>query len=176
MIQTSANSYSMWICSLARGKWWMAIMMNESFMQQKVNCQIPTTLRFRFKLQYILCPVIKGGCVTGKKTTPIYTCLTTLCLGLPRWARTRKVKPIWIYWSKRQGVAVASTGPYANLHLTPSRQPCQHPITQFFTGRMPFLLPNQQHQSTEGSGKKTRGCFNFARVVFVLRPFGRRLF
>jgi len=30
------------------------------------------------------------------------------------------------------------------------RQPCQHPTTQFFTGRMPFLSPNQQHQSTEG--------------------------
>jgi len=24
------------------------------------------------------------------------------------------------------------------------------PPTQFFTGRMPFLPPNQQHQSTEG--------------------------
>jgi len=24
------------------------------------------------------------------------------------------------------------------------------PTTQFFTGRMPFLLPNQQRQSTEG--------------------------
>jgi len=23
------------------------------------------------------------------------------CLGLPGWASTRKVKPIWIYWSKR---------------------------------------------------------------------------
>ena len=31
------------------------------------------------------------------------------------------------------------------------RQPRQHPITQFFTGRMPFLLPNQQRQSTEGT-------------------------
>ena len=30
------------------------------------------------------------------------------------------------------------------------RQPRQHPTTQFFTGRMPFLLPNQQRQSTEG--------------------------
>jgi len=26
----------------------------------------------------------------------------------------------------------------------------QHPTTQFFTGQMPFLPPNQQHQSTEG--------------------------
>ena len=31
------------------------------------------------------------------------------------------------------------------------RQPRQHPTTQFFTGRMPFLPPNQQHQSTEGT-------------------------
>ena len=29
------------------------------------------------------------------------------------------------------------------------RQLCQHPTTQFFTGRMPFLPPNQQRQSTE---------------------------
>jgi len=31
--------------------------------------------------------------------------------------------------------------------------PTSH-TTQFFTGRMPFLLPNQQHQSTEGTGIK----------------------
>jgi len=34
---------------------------------------------------------------------------------------------------------------------TPCRQLRQHPTTQFFTGRMPFLTPNQQHQSTEGT-------------------------
>jgi len=27
---------------------------------------------------------------------------------------------------------------------------CQHPTVQFFSGRMPFLPPNQQCQSTEG--------------------------
>jgi len=41
------------------------------------------------------------------------------------------------------------------MPLSPSaphpRQPRQHPTTQFFTGRMPFLTPNQQRQSTEGS-------------------------
>ena len=47
------------------------------------------------------------------------------------------------------GVVVASAGPYASLHLAPDRQPRQHPTTQFFTGRMPFLSPNQQRQSTE---------------------------
>jgi len=44
-------------------------------------------------------------------------------------------------------VAVASAEPYANLHFDPDTQPCQHPITQFFTGRIPFLPPNQQCQS-----------------------------
>jgi len=33
------------------------------------------------------------------------------------------------------------------------RQPRQHPTTQFFTGRMPLLPPNQQSQSTEGNSK-----------------------
>ena len=30
---------------------------------------------------------------------------------------------------------------------------CQHPTFQFFTGQMPFLLPTQQCQSTEGLSK-----------------------
>ena len=47
-------------------------------------------------------------------------------------------------------MAVASAGPYASLHLAPDREPRQHLTTQFFTGRMPFLPPNQQRQSTEG--------------------------
>jgi len=48
-------------------------------------------------------------------------------------------------------VAVTSAGPYASLHLAPDRLPCQQPTTLFFTGRMPFLPPNQQRQSTEGN-------------------------
>ena len=46
-------------------------------------------------------------------------------------------------------MAVASAGPYASLHLAADRQPRQQPTAQFFTGRMPFLPPNQQRQSTE---------------------------
>jgi len=52
-------------------------------------------------------------------------------------------------------VAVASAGPYAFLHLAPEREPRQHPTTQFFTGRMPFLPPNQQRQSTVYTKKNT---------------------
>jgi len=36
-----------------------------------------------------------------------------------------------------------------------TRQPHQHPTTQFFTGRMPFLTTNQQRQSTEVKEGKT---------------------
>jgi len=36
-------------------------------------------------------------------------------------SRTIMAKPIWIYWGKRQWVAVASAGPYANLHLASDR-------------------------------------------------------
>ena len=49
---------------------------------------------------------------------------------------------------------MVSAGPYANLHLAPDRKPRQHLTTQFFTGRMPFLPPNQQRQSTEGKQLK----------------------
>jgi len=48
--------------------------------------------------------------------THTHTRLTALFPGLPRWAGTRKVKPIW-----RQWVAVASAGTYASLHLAPDR-------------------------------------------------------
>jgi len=50
-------------------------------------------------------------------------------------------------------VAVASAGAYACKSFAPrSRQitmPAPH--HSVFTGRMPFLPPNQQHQSTEGN-------------------------
>jgi len=35
------------------------------------------------------------------------------------------------------------------------------PNTQFFTGRMPFLPPNQQRQSTEGIMKTTEKIIYF---------------
>ena len=62
-------------------------------------------------------------------------------------------------------MAVASAGLYASLHLAPDRQPRQHPTAQFFTGRMAFLLPDQQRQSTEGSGLTVRN----RRICYVMR-------
>ena len=48
-------------------------------------------------------------------------------------------------------MATASAGPYAiNLHRAPDTAP-PAPHHSIFTGRMLFLTPNQQCQSTEGS-------------------------
>jgi len=77
--------------------------------------------------------------------------LTALCPGLPGWAGTRKVKPIWIL---RKQVTVSGSGTRCAICKSAPRTrqtTRQHTTAQFFTGRMPFLPPNQQCQSTEGN-------------------------
>ena len=80
-----------------------------------------------------------------------YTRLTALFPGLPRWASTRKVKPIRMLL--KQETVSGSGISWAIYKSAPrSRQitmPAPH-HSKFFTGRMPFLPPNQQRQSTEG--------------------------
>ena len=67
-------------------------------------------------------------------------------------------------------MAVASAGPYASLQLAavkitmpaphhsdfyrPDALPAAQPTASIFTGRMPFLPPNQQRQCTEGDGHR----------------------
>ena len=86
--------------------------------------------------------------------TQLFYCSSGICPGPPVWAGTREVKagrlkPIWIYWSKRWWLAMAFAGLYASLHLIPDNHANMSPLS-FFTGRMPFLPPNQQRHSTEG--------------------------
>jgi len=69
-------------------------------------------------------------------------------------------------------VAVASAGPYASLHLAPDSQPRQYPTTQFFTGRMLFLTPNQQRQSTEGTS--TEGTKRQCVAVASAGPYANQ--
>jgi len=55
-------------------------------------------------------------------------------------------------------VAVASAGPNTNhLHLATDNH-ASTSTPSFFTGRMPFLPPNQQRQSTEGKSIKGKFC------------------
>ena len=68
-----------------------------------------------------------------------HTRLTALFPGLPGWAGTRKVKPIWILLE--QETASGSGISWAICKSAPRHAS---------TGRMLFLLPNQPRQSTEG--------------------------
>jgi len=67
--------------------------------------------------------------------------------GLPGWAGTRKVKAIWILL-----VLETKSGSGISWAICKSAPRCQYPTTLFFTGQMPFLPPNQQCQSIEGTG------------------------
>ena len=85
-----------------------------------------------------------------KKNTHTHSHLTALFPGLARWAGTRKVKPIWILLKQEtvsgNGIswAICKSAPCSRQTTTPA------PHHSVFTGRMPFLPPNQQCQSTEG--------------------------
>ena len=72
-------------------------------------------------------------------------------LGLPRWAGTRKVQPIWILLE--QGTVSGSGISWAicKSALRSSQITMPAPHHSVFTGQMPFLPPNQQRQSTEGT-------------------------
>jgi len=84
--------------------------------------------------------------------THTHTRLTALFLGLPRWAGTRKVKPIWILLKQEtvsgsgSGIswAICKSAPCSRQTTTPA------PHHSVFTGRMPFMPPDQQRQSIEG--------------------------
>jgi len=70
---------------------------------------------------------------------------------MPKRAGTRKVKPIWILLKQEtvsgSGIswAICKTAPRSRQTTMPA------PHHAGFTDRMPFLPPNQQCQSTEGS-------------------------
>ena len=82
--------------------------------------------------------------------THTHTRLTALCPRLPKWASTRKVKPIWILLKQQtvsgSGIrwAICNSAPHSRQITIPEPHRC------FFTGWMLFLPPSQQRQSTEG--------------------------
>ena len=94
----------------------------------------------------------KANEVYGSRThTHTHTRLTALCPGLPGWAGTRKVKPVWILLKQE---TVSGSGISWAICKSAPLQTDNHASTSslsFSTGRMPFLPPNQQRQSTEGN-------------------------
>ena len=95
-----------------------------------------------------------------------HTRLTALFPGLPGWAGTGKVKPIWILLKQEtvsgSGIswAICKSAPRSRQTSMPAPQ---YPTTQFFTGWMPFLPPIQQRQSTDTHKQK---C-NLVKEVWI---------
>ena len=97
------------------------------------------------------------------QNTHTHARLMALFPGLPGWAGTRKLKPIWI--SLKQETMSGSGISWAICKSVPRSRQITMPVPHhsvFFTGRMPFLPPNQQRQSTEGINiyKTTEWKFN----------------
>jgi len=100
--------------------------------------------------------------------THTHTRLTALCPGLPGWAGTKKVKPIWILLKQEtvsgSGIhwAICKSAPRSRQITTPV------PHRSVFTGRMPFLPPNQQRQGTEGTYDTSAHYRLFSHKTLVL--------
>jgi len=98
-----------------------------------------------------------------------HTRLTALFPGLPSWAGTRKVKPIWILLKQEivsgSGIswAICKSARRSRQITTPAPH---HSV--FFTNRMPFLQPNQQRQSTEGKNGRKYVHNKWSKGQFVL--------
>jgi len=96
------------------------------------------------------CLITHTAKVTSRHTHT-HTRLTAPCPGLPGGAGTKKVKPVWILLEQE---TVSGSGISWAICVCTSLQTDNHastPPLSLFTGRMPFLPPNQQRQSTEGS-------------------------
>ena len=103
---------------------------------------------------------LENGSILFPDYTQTHTRLPALCPGLPGWAGTRKVKPVWILLKQEivsgSGIswAICKSAPRSIQITTPAPH---HSV--FCTGRMPFLPPSQQRQSTEGIS--TEGIYIF---------------
>ena len=90
-------------------------------------------------------------------TENYYTRLTALCPGLTRWAGTRReIKTNLDFTEARD--SEWQWHQLGHMQVCTSLQTDNHastPPLSFFTGRMPFLPPNQQRQSTD------RNCLNY---------------
>ena len=99
-------------------------------------------------------------------TLNTHTRLTALCPGLPGWAGTRKVKPILILLQQE---TMSGSGISWAICKSASRSRDNHastPPLSYFTARMPFLPPNQQCQSTEGTLNVVRKSVSIFQCKF----------
>jgi len=110
--------------------------------------------------------------VMNLKAGNMHTRLTALFPGLTGWAGTRKVKPIWILLKQEtvtgNGIRwdICKSAPSSRQITMPA------PHHSVFTGRMPFLPPNQQRQSTEGeTSKLVNSQQNIFWTSYIIKTF-----
>ena len=102
--------------------------------------------------------ICKTACLVAEETLKTTYCqlptaftrLTTLFLGLPGWAGTRKAKPIWILL--KQETVSGSGISWAICKSAPHSRQTTMPAPHHSVFHRPDALPatNQQRQSTEG--------------------------
>ena len=66
--------------------------------------------------------------------------LTALCPVLPRWAGTRKVKPIWILLKQETVSGSGISWSVCMFRLAADRKLCQQPTTEIFTGWLLYII------------------------------------
>ena len=88
--------------------------------------------------------------IKGTSRACTHTRLTALFPGLPGWAGTRKVKPIWITLKQETVSGSGICWVICKSAPRPRQITTSAPHHSVFTGRMPFLPPYQQRQSTDG--------------------------
>jgi len=79
-----------------------------------------------------------------------------LCLGLPGWASTKKVKPIWIYWSKRVSGSAIS---WAICKSAPRPRQITTPASNHSVSYRRDALP-----ATQSTASKHNYCNHFTAV------------
>ena len=104
--------------------------------------------------------------------THTHTRLTALFPELPRWAGTRKVKPISILL-KQETVTWQwhQLGHMQVCTLLQTDNRASTPMLCFFTGWMPFLPPNLQHQCTEASAILDLNAFHVRLQIFQMKSY-----
>ena len=82
--------------------------------------------------------------------------------GTTRVSRYQEGKPIWILMKQESEWQWHQLG-HMHMQVCTLLQTDNHTSTHhsFFTGRMPFLPPNQQRQSTEGTTVKVKTVLHF---------------
>jgi len=86
--------------------------------------------KFRLAQQVIITieKDLNGGCINHFSAICTHACTHTHCVGIT--LVNQHQNQSGFYWNKRQWVAMASAGPYANLHLAPDSYLRQHPTTR----------------------------------------------